>query len=141
MRESRTLLAWSVFLITATFPSVLAAADDVAHPLDPLSKDEILGALEVLRAAGRVNTESRFSFVALHEPPKEEVLRYQPGDEFRRESFAVVYERAKNQTFEAVVDLKTRALLSWKHIPVVQPSFLLLHSSILHSLIPPTPPF
>jgi primary-amine oxidase len=102
----------------------LAADENSRHPLDPLTSAEILQTAEVLRASGKVNENSRFSLIALHEPPKEEVLAFRPGAPFRRESFAIVYEREPNRTYEAVVDLHASTVVSWKHIPGVQPSFL-----------------
>jgi primary-amine oxidase len=135
---------------TAPFSAILAmtlacfcasAADSDSHPLDPLSKDEILATVETLRAAGKTTTESSYSLIALHEPPKSEVLAWRPGQAYRREAFAVVYERAKNQTFEAVVDLRAHAVASWKHIPGVQPSFLLEDAEILERAIRADPRF
>jgi primary-amine oxidase len=106
-----------------------------------LTKDEILASVETLRGAGKTTLESSYSLVTLHEPPKAEVLRWSPGEVFRRESFVVVYERAKNQTFEAVVDLRARAVLSWKPMPGVQPSFLLEDAEILNRAIRGDPRF
>jgi primary-amine oxidase len=65
-----------------------------------------------------------FPIVVLQEPPKDEVLRYREGQPYRREAFAVVYDRDQNKTFEAVVDLRGKKLVSWKAIPGVQPNFL-----------------
>src|SRR6185369_13562704 len=62
-----------------------------AHPLDPLSKGEIALAVEVLNANGKTNRDSRFPMIALHEPPKAEVLGFNPGAAMRREAFVVVY--------------------------------------------------
>ena len=65
-----------------------------------------------------------FPIVVLKEPPKDEVLAYQQGAPFRREAFAVVYDRATNKTFEAVADLKAASLSPWEEMPGVQPGFL-----------------
>jgi primary-amine oxidase len=111
------------------------------HPLDSLSKKEILETVEVLRASGKATDTSRYSLITLHEPPKNDVLQFQPGTPFRRESFAVVYERATNQTSEAIVDLQKRSLLSWKTIPGVQPSFLLEDADILQHAVRVDPRF
>jgi primary-amine oxidase len=101
-----------------------AAERKPRHPLDPLTKDEITTTVRVLLAAGRVTDESRFPILALNEPPKDEVLKFKAGKPFRREAFAVVFERAANKTFEAVVDLHNKQLLSWKYIPDVQPPLM-----------------
>jgi primary-amine oxidase len=111
------------------------------HPLDSLSKKEILATVEVLRASGKTTDTSRYSLITLHEPPKNEVLRFQPGTPFGRESFAVVYERATNQTSEAIVDLQKQSLLSWKTISGVQPSFLLEDADILQHAVRVDPRF
>src|SRR5438270_12188098 len=101
IRPGRATLALVALLVTSNI-----LAEQIDHPLDPLSKDEILKTAEVLRAAGKATEQSRFSLIALREPPKQEVLAYRGGHAFRREAFAIVYEREPNQTFEAVVDLR-----------------------------------
>ena len=50
--------------------SVPAAAQKVEHPLDPLSFQEYWAVLEVLRDAGHLDAETRFSIVNLREPPQ-----------------------------------------------------------------------
>ncbi|MGH8247637.1 MAG: primary-amine oxidase [Gammaproteobacteria bacterium] len=127
---------WTLFLIGALLRGSGAAAAEVnAHPLDPLSKEELAAAVEVLKSAGRVTDASRFPLIHLHEPPKQEVLGYQPGSPLRREAFAVVYERARNQTFEAVIDLNARKLRSWKEIPGVQPNFMVEDYALLQEIV------
>src|ERR1044071_4602071 len=113
-----TLLLFITCLIAPRF--ALAA-----HPLDPLSKEEITATVEILRASGKVNPDSRFATVVLREPPKSEVLAYKPGSPFRREAFAIIYERATNKTFEAIIDLNKNSLASWKEVMNVQPPFLI----------------
>ncbi|MEI6947635.1 primary-amine oxidase [Paraflavisolibacter sp. H34] len=106
------------FFLVAFFP---AGAAGPAHPLDPLGAEEISTAVRLLKATPGCPKEALFSTLTLHEPPKPEVTAYRAGAPFRREAFAVLYDRAKNRTFEAVVDLKSRKTLSWKALPGVQP--------------------
>jgi primary-amine oxidase len=94
------------------------------HPLDPFSKEEITTAVDVLKASGKVSDSSHFPIIVLHEPPKDEVLRFTLGGAMRREAFAVIYERASNATFEAVVDLNNRRVISWQATPGVQPAVM-----------------
>jgi primary-amine oxidase len=110
------LVLWSLFS-----GSTLHAAE---HPLDPLDKEEITTTIQVLKASGKIDQESRFPMIALREPPKEEVLSFKPGITIRREAFAIVYQRAGNRTFEAIVDCVHSKLLSWKEVGGVQPRFL-----------------
>ena len=82
-----------------------------AHPLDPLSKEEIAAAVSVLKAEGKATDTSRFPMIVLREPSKLDVASYKPGGSSRREAFVVVFERATNKTFEAVVDRRRSARL------------------------------
>ncbi|MBI3649510.1 MAG: primary-amine oxidase [Acidobacteria bacterium] len=102
----------------------ILAASYPTHPLDPLNQEEIAATVAVLKSAGKVTDASRFPMIALQEPPKAEVLNFRTGERFRREAFVIIYERATNQTFEAVVDLNKKTLASWKAVPGVQPSFM-----------------
>lgn len=100
------------------------AQSDFAHPLDPLNKEEIAIAVATLKAENKATESSRFYSLVLHEPPKAEVLSFKPGAAFRREAFVVVFERAANKTFEAVVEVKARKVVSWKEIKGVQPAMM-----------------
>jgi primary-amine oxidase len=105
------------------------------HPLEPLSKEEIGASVQLLQAFGKVTGKSRFPLLALNEPPKQEVLNYRPGQQFRREAFVIVYERDVNRTFEAVIDLKAKALRSWKEMPGVQPTLMLEDFNLLDRIV------
>jgi primary-amine oxidase len=104
-------------------------------PLEALSKDEIATAMKVLRASGKVGPETRFPVIALHEPSKADVLAFRPGMPIRREAFVVVYERANNQTSEAVIDCTHSALLSWKKIAGVEPPFTLEDINLTQEIV------
>ncbi len=95
-----------------------------AHPLDPLTKDEIALAAKVVTASKDFPKGSLFPVVALKEPPKEEVLAYTKGPA-RREALVVVLDRAAGVTYEAVVDLVKQQLASWTAVPGKQPLVLL----------------
>jgi primary-amine oxidase len=94
------------------------------HPLDPLSKGELLATVAVLNNAGKVADSARFVLIHSHEPPKEKVLASKPGQTLPRQAFAVLYDWASNTTSEAIVDLDEQKLLSWKNVPKVQPGIL-----------------
>ena len=76
-----------------------------AHPLDPLSTEEIQNACELLKATKDLGAECRFAMVHLHEPPKAEVLAYQPGKTIERSAFLMVFNGKTGETHEAVVNL------------------------------------
>jgi primary-amine oxidase len=125
MQPKKIFLMLSLLSFIPFTAAPAAAADNPAHPLDPLSKEEITATVEVLKASGKVTGDSRFSTIFLREPPKAEVLNYKTGDSFRRQAFAVIYERAANKTFEALIDLNKKSLLSWNEVKGVQPMFLI----------------
>src|SRR5688572_10446944 len=97
------------------------AAQSVEHPLDPLSFREYWAVLEVLQEAGHVNADTRFSIVNLREPPKEFVWSWSKGASFPRQASAVV--RRGRETYEAIVDVTGRRLLSWTQLRDVQPNW------------------
>jgi primary-amine oxidase len=88
------------------------------HPLDPLSAAEIDAARSALESAGRLTGPRRVVLLDVHEPPKTDVLA---GRATRREAFAVLFDARRDETAEAVVDLATRQVRSWRVIPGAQP--------------------
>ena len=93
-----------------------------AHPLEPLTADEVQLAVRLLKEAGKVTPTTRFVSVALREPPKASVYAFDGTHPSTREAFAVLFDNATNACYEAVVSLAKRELIAWKHIPGVQPS-------------------
>ena len=105
-------------MVTETRP---AAEIAVAHPLDALTPGEIerASALAIARAGGQDSI--RFPLVALHEPDKAAVKAFQSGDSFERRAFAMVFDSATGETFEAVVNLNSDSVESWIQRDDVQP--------------------
>ncbi len=105
--------------------TVVATSTSTAHPLDPLRAGEITRAWEILRAERRVGPRARAVSIALHEPPKEVVLGHRTGDTVTRAAFVVVMDREAGRTHEAVVSLSEGRVVSWEHVPGVQPAIIL----------------
>jgi primary-amine oxidase len=101
----------------------LAAPDPtrVAHPLEPLTADEVTAAVAILRRERQLGERVRFMTVTLREPPKQAVLDLRPGDTLERAAFVVLLDNADGRTYEAVVSLTAGAVTSWEHVPGVQP--------------------
>jgi primary-amine oxidase len=117
------------FLLTcisgAALPSRTArAAARFSHPLDPLERHEMAQTLRIIRGHEAFPDGALFPILTLHEPPKAEVLAHRDGQRFRREAFAVVFDRSQNRTYEAIVDLRGKKMLQWTEVPGVQPAFL-----------------
>lgn len=94
-----------------------------AHPLDPLSEEEIRRTRAVLDEAGRVGPSTRFPLVLLQEPPKAEVLGLRPGDRLDRRVLAVLLDTATGEVHEAVVSLTAGEVVDWRHLPTKQPPY------------------
>ena len=101
--------------------AVMSPAD--RSPFDPLSANEIATAVQVIEASKKFPDGAYFPIVTLNELPKAESAAWSPGQSFRREAFANVFDRAANRLFEAVVDLKTQKLVSWVERPNAEPAF------------------
>ncbi len=87
-------------LLGAGFPAAQAA---VQHPMDPLDDTEILGAAFTLLSAGAAQPGAIFQSIDLHEPPKDAVLAFHPGDPIPRS--ATVFFRQNKTSYKTVVNL------------------------------------
>ena len=93
------------------------------HPLAPLTSAEFLASRTVLQAAGRLAPTVRFASVVLAEPPKAETAVWRDGHPVPRRARSVLWDRADNATYEAVVDVVAGELVSFEHLPGVTPNF------------------
>ena len=107
--------------MTAVEDPAVTIGTGTGHPLEPLTVAEISAAADVLRAERGLAPTARFVFVELHEPPKAAVLAWSPGDDpLPREAHIVLYERADQTTYEAVVSITDRGVLAYTPVPGVQ---------------------
>ena len=110
-------------LCTIVLAALAAAspARTAEHPLDPLSYRETWRVLELIRDAGHMDRETRFSQLTLHEPPKSDVLAWRPGTEMPRNAYALV--RQGKDSFEAIIDLAGGQVASWSPVKGIQPNW------------------
>ncbi len=94
-----------------------------AHPLDPLSADEVRATAAILRRDQDVSTLWRFAMIELQEPSKATVTSWRSGDDIPRRSVAVCWDKETNQTYQGIVDLVADEVESWTHQPGVCPNF------------------
>src|SRR5437016_6270201 len=95
----------------------------VSHPLEPLTAAEIEQASAILRK--EIAPTARFVYVMLAEPPKADVLAYEPGDPIDRRAFIVIRDREERATYEAVVSVTAGVVRSWRRVPGAQTSITL----------------
>ena len=112
-----------VATLVANLGALGLASEPAKHPLDSLTSEEYSTVVAALQEEDHVDLKSRYSLITLHEPPKDEALEWKPGDPVPRQAFVIV-KRARD-TFEAVVDITRRKVVSWKQVKGVQPGILL----------------
>lgn len=88
---------------------------DTAHPLDPLSAEEIRAAAATLKASQAAADSFRFVAINLREPDKK-VLKAEGA--VPREAESVLIDRATGTAYEARVDLDAAAVTSWRQVPL-----------------------
>jgi primary-amine oxidase len=87
----------------------------------PLTSQEITQTRQILEESQKTQPTTRFVEISLQEPGKSVVLGKQ---ETPREAFVILYDRDKNQTREAIVDITHHTVRSLKTIVGVQPALL-----------------
>jgi primary-amine oxidase len=97
-------------------------ADSIKHPLEPLTASEVQLAVGLLKEHGKVTPTTRFVSVSLKEPSKDMVHGYTGKEPTRREASAVLFDNGTNSCYETSLSLTDRKILSWQHIPGVQPT-------------------
>jgi primary-amine oxidase len=83
-----------------------------SHPLDPVTAEEITAVRRVLDAAGLVAPGTRFGYVGLEEPAKDEVLAHTPGDAAGRRFRALLLDLDTRVSRDVVVDLGSAAVVA-----------------------------
>ncbi len=106
-----------------TAPSISPAA--VAHPLEPLTAEEMTTASRVLRAAHPLGPRAVLASIALHEPSKAAVAAFRDGGACERAAFITVLDRDTGAVFETIVSLSGERVISWEEIPGAQPGMTL----------------
>ncbi len=105
-------------------PQSSRSRSPIAHPLEPLTIEEVTAAVSIIRRKRHLGNQFRFPCVTLHEPSKSVVIDFHPGDPIVREAFLTLLDNAVGATYEAVVSLTDKQVISWKHIPGVQPNIM-----------------
>jgi primary-amine oxidase len=95
------------------------------HPLDPLTPQEIRTVTQLLKSDPRVHGRVRFISINVYEPPKSVVLGFTPGQSWKREAQVVLLDNADGAAYEATVSLTRREIVSFRHVPGVQPGITL----------------
>ncbi len=88
------------------------------HPLVPLSDDECRAAARALRDAGHLAGRRIICSTSLHEPDHAALAN---GKGPEREAAVTLIDRSTGEVFEAIVAVTKDTVVSWVHVPGVQP--------------------
>jgi primary-amine oxidase len=87
-----------------------------AHPLEPLSADEIGAAATILRESGKITQATRFCSATLHEPDKARVRAFPEGGPVEREARLLLYDREGVGGCDAIVSLTHGEVRSFERV-------------------------
>ena len=96
-----------------------------AHPLDPLSAEEIRTARDVVLEKGAVSGNVCFPAIRLHEPEKDLIRRFRPGQPVERLAWVVVHDRSSHDLYDGIVALARQEIVKWTRRPGLQGPLLL----------------
>ena len=100
------------------------------HPLAMLSAAEMKRASKIIHDSRRLPESARFVHVVLHEPPKETVLAWKPGDPIERQARALVVPGPALDIVETVVSVTTGEILEWEVIEGMRPALMFGESMV-----------
>ncbi|MHA6803843.1 primary-amine oxidase [Salinifilum ghardaiensis] len=100
--------------------STTTPASAPAHPLDRLRAEEIDTARRILDRTGLLGPDTRFAYLGLVEPSKQEIAEHAPGDSAQRRVQAVLLDTASGAAREATVSLARSAVEAVRDIAVAE---------------------
>jgi primary-amine oxidase len=109
-------------LALLVFPAALCAQEQPAYPLDPLSRQEIVGTMATLTMNQKLHPASRIETITLHEPAKDDVLAWTgAGPVAPRTASVMLYDWSTGVTSTGIVDPHRHQILSWTDQPPADP--------------------
>ena len=99
--------------------------DRPRHPLDPLTADEVARTWGLVRTHDGLGPRVRVISVALAEPLRAALSGPGADHPVERAAFVVLIDRDARNVYEAVVSLTQGRVVSWTHVPGVQPAIVL----------------
>lgn len=92
------------------------------HPLTPLSADEFSLAVQIVQADALFRDTMRFHHAQLLEPDKAAMQKFAQGKRVERRAFFVLHDKSDGATYEAIVSLAKKRVISFTHVPNAQPT-------------------
>lgn len=92
---------------------------ETGHPLSPLTVQEVDHLRSIIDREGLLTESTRFSYVALREPHKNDVLSWEPGVRLPREVSLLLTELSSLTIQDLVVDLDQQKIVQRRQIDAV----------------------
>jgi primary-amine oxidase len=102
-----------------------------AHPLDPLSLEEIEQTCTILKEELSLEQHHQFAYVVLEEPTQTDTIDPEKVKTLDRIAFVCVIDSKNNQTYEGNVNLTIKEIIRWELLPFDKPPYG--QAPILHS--------
>src|SRR6267154_4612469 len=106
-----------VAVLLFSLPAV-ALPPTVHHPLDALTPTEYWVVYKAIRDGGHTEEKTLFTSVLLHEPDKQYVLGWKPGEPIERKADVVLYY--KGHSYGALVNISTAKVESFEELKGMQ---------------------
>jgi primary-amine oxidase len=126
---------------TSETSSTHASIEGVAHPLEPLTAEEITAAVAIVRTERQLGESTRFISVNLQEPAKELVLNFHNGEPIERQAFMVLLDYVAQRTYEARVSISQGKVMNWRELEGVQPAIIPEELAETEALVKANPDF
>jgi primary-amine oxidase len=98
---------------------------EITHPLEMLTGDEIVRAVEIVRASGRIPDGAIFAHIVLHEADKDDLAHWKAGDPVERRVRVVVVPGPGMDLHEVVVSVTSGAIVDWQDHTDMRPALLM----------------
>ena len=95
-----------------------------AHPLDPITPEEIKAAVAAARADGRLGEAARFATITLEPPSRETLAAFRPGTPVERRVRLIIVPGPETTVIEAVVAVPKGTVEHWEERAGVLPALL-----------------
>lgn len=93
-----------------------AAKFPAAHPLTPLTSSEINQFRDILVASDLVTPATRFAYVSLREPDREQLAAFHKGEIRNRHASALLIDLERLETTEVIVDISAGSVLASRRL-------------------------
>ena len=86
----------------------------LAHPLDPLTCQELERAVKIFHDSGKYGSDMRFISITTRDPDKDFMHAYVPHAPYERLADAVIVDGRSRSTIEAIVSLSRESVISFE---------------------------